>query len=92
MSKQITITGRLWRDSFGNAYHTATAAIDGRHILTTPVTYGYGAQYAYTGWAALADAGHVPALAGPEAPWRAAERAGSTLVYTCTRVSRKRDL
>ena len=92
MSKHITIHGRLWIDSAGNTYHTTTVAIDGKHVLSTPIAYGYGNQYAYTGWTALAEAGHVPALNVNEAPLRAAERAGLTLDYPCTHVGRKRDL
>lgn len=92
MGKHVTIHGRLWQDRMGNTYNTTTVAINGRHVLSTPITYGYGNQYAYIAWAALADAGHVPTAGEHEAPWRAAERAGFTLDYTCTHVGRKRDL
>jgi hypothetical protein len=88
----VTVEGTLWRDSFGNTYHRAYCYVDGKHVLTTPITYGYGNQFSYTGWQALADKGIVPALSRTQPPSGAARDAGIVFDTSYTNVKRKKDL
>ena len=63
----IIITGRRWFErTNGNTYHTARALVlshDENHTsnaINTPITYGYGNQYYWTGLAALRNSALSP--------------------------------
>lgn len=93
----VVVRANLWTDSFGNTYHVAYVDVDGRHVLTTPVTYGYGNHFEHTAYEALVSRGLVRPLkrsanGGEEAPWRAYQEQGIAHDGSYTRVSRKKDL
>lgn len=93
----VIVRANLWRDSAGNTYHKAYVSVDGKHVLTTPVTYGYGNHFEHTAYEALVAKGLVRPLkrhasGGEEAPWRAYQEQGIAHEGSYTRVSRKRDL
>ena len=46
--KGLKISGHRWRDSYGNTYHRAYITVNGRHVGTTPISYGYGHHYLQT--------------------------------------------
>ena len=45
---EISMLGRLWRDSYGNTYHTARIMVNGAYVGITPITYGYGWHFEHT--------------------------------------------
>jgi len=47
--KNLVIEGRRWfQSTWGNTYHTVSIQIDGKHVYTAPMEYGYGDQYIQT--------------------------------------------
>lgn len=56
---EISLLGRLWKDHYGNSYHTARIKVNGEFVYTTPVTYGYGGQYEQTAKKWLSDNEHI---------------------------------
>ena len=57
---EISLLGRLWRDSYGNAYHTARIMVNGAYVYGTPITYGYERQYEETAKKWLAKNSYIP--------------------------------
>ena len=66
--KNVNFQGRLWTDKFGNTYHTVDMYVNGNYIGTTPITYGYGNSYEYTGLDYLKKNGYFPRLKVPYPP------------------------
>ena len=56
----ISLLGRLWRDSFGNTYHTARIQVNGEFVHSTPITYGYDRQYEETAKHWLVEHRYIP--------------------------------
>lgn len=55
---KLRINANRWRDSYGNTYHRAYIHVNGRHVGTTPIAYGYGSQYLTTAKEWLKDNGY----------------------------------
>ena len=73
--KSVEVAGRLWRDSNGNTYHTATAYVDGKPVAQVPMGYGYGNSYEWNAAKLLEEAGLMPGRehyknGGAEPAWR----------------------
>jgi hypothetical protein len=52
--KNIRIVGKRWFDKVnGNTYHSVRCYVDGVLVCAVPWQYGYGDQYAWTGWLEL---------------------------------------
>jgi hypothetical protein len=61
IKKSIFVEAREWFDkSGGNSYYSAQVWIDGEHIFTTGLTYGYDSAYEYNVAAELAQLGYLP--------------------------------
>jgi len=59
--KTVTIIGRKWFEKTnGNTYHTASIIVNGEHVITTPMEYGYGDQYQRTAEVWLRANGYMP--------------------------------
>jgi len=56
---RINVIGKLWADTNGNTYHTAEIYLNGAFFGKSPVTYGYGRQYAWTALKMLQEGGIV---------------------------------
>lgn len=55
----VHVSARRWfQRTYGNTYHTVRVWIDGEHVGTSPVTYGYGDHYMHTAGQLVIDAGH----------------------------------
>ena len=55
-NKSIRFVGARWiQKTYGNTYHKVKVYVNGRLIATSPVTYGYGNEYIYTGKRILKD-------------------------------------
>ena len=51
-----------WRDrTYGNTYYSARVSVDGVHVFTTGITYGYGDQAVYDCAKVLRAMGYLPA-------------------------------
>ncbi len=94
--KSLHIEGRRWfRRGPGNTYHTARIFVDGQHVHTTPILYGYGDQFLQSaaawlvqnGFPQLYDAKHDCVMLGTRV---LREDLGGT--YSCIDVSRQKDL
>ena len=46
LPKKVEIEGKRWRDRNGNTYHRAYIYFDDELVYRSPVTYGYGREYA----------------------------------------------
>jgi hypothetical protein len=96
--KILDVLGRRWfARSYGNTYHTAEVAIDGKHVLKTDRSYGYGDQYVQSAIDALVKRGiGTPQIrhssGGLEGFRQWAERNGFVLKYTAVDVGRQKDL
>ena len=95
--KAILVIGHRWTDSNGNTYHTATVYVDGTTIGPSPISYGYGTQYAETADNMLEAAGLMPGRehhknGSSEAAWRYFERNGVKYGHHAIDVQRKKDL
>ena len=81
----ITIMGRKWFDRInGNTYCSSKIFIDGEHVHTIPMTYGYGDYYRQMSMEWLADNGHIPADVR-HAHNSALSDAGITVVSECSK-------
>src|SRR5262245_66129599 len=56
--RAIVVLGRRWRDQC-NTYHTAEIVIDGKHAVSTPMTYGYDRQFEETAADWLEESGYI---------------------------------
>lgn len=97
--RDILIVGRLWRDSYGNTYHSRRLWIDGEPCpeAATNYAYGYGDHYAEEAINAAIDAGRLPTrytyTNGAIEPMHTyAERVGLDILRDTVEVLRKRDL
>lgn len=92
-TKCIEITGRRWfQKSFGNTYHSATVALDGKQVFASAKTYGYGDQYRQTAEDWLRASGLLTDWREGESLREWCERHEVILVVNVADVSRKRDL
>ena len=58
----IFIDVREWRDrTYGNTYYSARVSVDGAHVFTTGMAYGYGDQAVYDCAKVLRAMGYLPA-------------------------------
>lgn len=57
--RTIDIVGVEWfQKTYGNSYHAVRVSVNGEHVYTSPMTYGYGEQYIYTALGALRELGY----------------------------------
>ena len=84
----IFIQGRLWRDKVnGNTYWSTRTEIDGKHVLTIGMEYGYGDSFIHETIKDLSDSGKIPTAATA----RELRDLGWT-VYTCASYGLKREM
>lgn len=96
--QSIVVQGRRWRQrTYGNTYHTVSVIVDGEHIGTSPITYGYGDHYMQTAHEILVEKGVLPEPerypSGARQPlWRQCQEMVIALHYDAIDVARKKDL
>lgn len=95
--KTLTVIGRRWfQRTAGNTYHTVRIIVDGAHVHTSKITYGYEAAYEQTAADWLESQGLITLErypnGGKECLWRACERLGIAYTRFADDVSRKKDL
>lgn len=58
---KYSVSGRRWRDSHGNTYHTTKVWVSGcpGSVVEIPIAYGYGRHYLTTAVRWLAEHGVV---------------------------------
>lgn len=93
----LHIQGRRWRDIHGNTYHKAVIYIDGEHVHTSKLTYGYEDHYLQTAEKWLEDNAYLPfahqySNGVNEALWQYCERKGIKFVRYADDFDRKKDL
>ena len=88
----IFIDIREWRDrTYGNTYYSAIVYVDGAHVFTTGMRYGYGNQAVYDVAKELRARDIVPA--GDEmAPFTREMREAGVALYVARRDVLKREL
>lgn len=88
----LIINGRRWfQRSYGSTYCTADIYVNGEHVHTTPIEYGYGDYYLQAAGEWLAANGYVPHEHRHYLP-HYCDEAGIDLVNSVSDVSRERDL
>ena len=88
----IFIDIREYRDrTYGNTYYSAIVYVDGAHVFTTGMTYGYGDQAVHDVAKELRARGIVPA-GDDRAPFTREMRESGVALYVARRDVRKREL
>ncbi len=96
--QSITIFGRRWfRRSAGNTYNTAEIYVNGEMVHKTQKQYGYGNHYLDIANEWLSENGYLDnprqQHGGREPLWRyCRDLHGITFSYSCTDVTREKDL
>ncbi len=62
MTKQLHVSARKWFDRSGNTYHTVALVVDGEHVHSSAMTYGYGDSWEQTARDWLKDHGFLPGI------------------------------
>ena len=75
----------------GNTYHTVRVIVDGEWIYSSPRSYGYGSQYAWTAREWLRQNGYLPEIEG-ESLSTYCHVHGIAFIDECIDVPRKKDL
>lgn len=90
-TRSIYVEAREWFDKVnGNSYYSARVFVDGKHVHTTGLSYGYDYQFEYDTARVLAERGYIPeAYGGRSIRW--ARELGLD-VYTVKYDSKKREL
>lgn len=88
--KRIDVDANRWRDGSGNTYHVVSVDVNGKHEWTSPITYGYGAQYEQTAMDWLKKAGY--AASSDRSLHRFCDDRGITCSSRAHDVKRKKDL
>lgn len=97
-TRTIQVNGRRWfHKGPGNTYYTASIAVNGKHVHTIPMDYGYGEMYLQSAGAWLAKNGYLPgikeyATGGLEPLWSYCQRVGCVLQTDVADVGRRKDL
>ena len=87
----IIVDARTWRDKVnGNTYHKVKAYLDGEFVGESRITYGYGNHFKQTGHAILVAAGILSNTYHEF--MREVMNNPKDYHFTCTPVSRKKDL
>ena len=88
----IFVDIREWRDrTYGNTYYSARVSVDGEHVFTTGMQYGYGNHAVYECAKILRTMGYLPETDPMIALTREARELGIAL-YVARRDVLKREL
>lgn len=92
--KKIEVIGYRWfQKSYGNTYHVVKVYINDEPAYISPMTYGYGDQYAQTAFDWLAESGTIPTPDGIVTPRiYIQDKLGIEYIYHSYDVKRERDL
>lgn len=91
--QSIFLVGRRWFErTNGNTYHTVEIYVNDEFVHKIPMTYGYGDQYYWNGFAYVVDKYKLPAQGHPLSPSAFCREHNIKLNYTVSDVARKRDL
>lgn len=101
--QSIFLVGRRWFErTNGNTYHTVEIYVNDEFVHKIPMTYGYGDQYIWNGFAYVADKYKLMARMGPglliaqgdklSTPSAFCRENNIKFNYTVSDVARKRDL
>ena len=61
MVTSIFADARLWHDkTYGNTYFSVKVFVDGDHLFTLPMDYGYGSQWKHVTLLELQERGIIP--------------------------------
>jgi len=83
-----TLHGRRWFDRInGNTYHTVECFKGSEFLFKTPMIYGYGDHYRYTGISELMKRGEISASINNPA-WHYKDQ----ILFIVSDVTRKKDL
>tara|TARA_Y100000004_G_C8867506_1_gene391783 strand:- start:688 stop:978 length:291 start_codon:yes stop_codon:yes gene_type:complete len=88
--KSLKFVGARWQDRNGNTYHKVKVYVNGRLIGTSPIKYGYGTQYLYTGKAMLKEKGYLKS--GSVSNWTLVKDMKIKVEDNVTDYPKKRDL
>jgi len=88
--QSLFIEAREWGDDSGNTYYSARVSLNGHHIFTTGMTYGYGEQYLHEVKNTLVWLEILPSAMSNYPLSRARDHGFH--VYTVKYASKKRDL
>lgn len=89
---EISLLGRLWRDSYGNTYHTARIMVNGAYVGITPIEYGYDWQFEQTAKKWLAKNSYIPLGSLCKSLRRYCEESGIKFDSVSVDVKRKKEL